>query len=304
MMVNRGISVSVAALGLAVLASGCSESGVSNDPAAVTDGPIAGKEFRHSLSVSRFRIGQVVTQVGEAGVARTVGTFGVFAVEQANGAVLAVPSSPGIPKRNAASIPSVKALTTDASIHNARVFEYFRAAGLPTSEVGGMHVTTTMEGSAPIRQRTILPSDSHFVAYTTHLERQIDGIPVTDSQAWASFNANDEVTSEGVFWPAIPAEVVAQAQTLRKLTADAARHNALRSSIQKTMPELGDTAGRVVIAHTPPSYRGPITTVAVYEVTPRGIGAYVHRFDETGSPVVLAGDAPSGQVDSPKTIAP
>jgi hypothetical protein len=261
-------------------ADGTSE--IAQPPAGTV---IAGEEFRHSLARSRFKLGSVLHRARGAGAERTVGSEGVFSVDEKNGSVLATPNAP--PSRGKAGAietsSSFQALSDDESVHNARVLKYFTNSGIPLREVGGMHVTTTMEGRASKAQRIVRPEDTRFVAYTTHLERKLAGIPVIDSQAWATFDIHDNVSSEGVFWPAIPAAVVAEAQRLQTLVSDPASHSALRAAVARSLPELGTLPGRVVIAHTSPVYTGPPVAIAAYEVITRGAGAQIKRFDERGA---------------------
>ena len=144
------------------------------------------------------------------------------------------------------------------------------------------------------------PQETEFVAYTTHIERVVGGIPVLESQAWASFNARDEVVSEGVFWPPISADVVARASAMRDAIADPVKHAELRSTISRTMPELGKIEGRVVIAHTPASYGGTITAISSYDVIMPGEGSYVRHFDESGAEVKLPREITEMRPSDPK----
>jgi hypothetical protein len=281
--------------------------GTSEVSGPATDGSVAGEEFRHSLDRSRFKLGSVLRRARESGAEKTVGSEGVFAVDENNGAVLATPNAPPGPGKASAAgtSPSFQALSTDEYVHNARVLKYFAAAGLPVREIGGMHVTTTMEGRASKAQQVIRAEDTQFVSYATHLERVLAGIPVVDSQAWATFDIHDNVLSEGVFWPAIPAEVVAKARALQKLVSDPASHGTLRSAIARGMPDLGGLPGRVVIAHTSPAYTGVTVAAAAYEVITRGPGAQIKRFDERGAAVRLPDDMESARpADAVKPGAP
>lgn len=252
-----------------------------------------GKEFRHTLHRSRFRIGQIIQAAQDSTIERTVGEGGVFAINLLNGAALATPSarSNGAKRDAVEEVPRFRALSTDPSVHTARVLSYFKAAGLPMEEVGGTHVTTEMAGRASKVQRVIRPENTYFVAYTTHLERVLAGVPVVNSQAWATFDVDDNVESEGVYWPAIPMDVVEQSIRLRDIVADPSRLNALRTDISKNIHDLGDTPGRVVIAHTSPTFGGTPAFVAAYEVVSHSSPAIIRHFDEKGSLLQL----PDGQ---------
>ena len=269
-------------------------------------GPAAGKEFRHTLSSSRFKLGAMMAQRQEAGAEKTIGSEGVFAINMKNGAALAVPNAPASSgKKDATDNPKpFKALSSDESVHNARVLKYFQNAGLPMDEVVATHVTTVMEGHGSKSQR-ITPENTHFVSYATHLQRAISGIPVVDSQAWATFDSDDNVASEGVFWPAIPANVVAKAVALKRLADNPSDHAALRAKIARDVPELSAAEGRVVIAHSSAAYDQAAVAVAGYEVTTHGAGAQIRRFDENGSRIQLPDEVEGPRPSDPvKTGTP
>lgn len=251
-----------------------------------------GKEFRHNPNVSKFRLGTGGKSLNDASYDKIVGSNGVFAMHRVTGAALAVPN---------ADAPALKvpALSNIARVHNERVLKYFLGAGIPKEEIGGMHVTTTMAGGAPKVQAGTAFKNTRFIAYTTHLERYIDGIPIVDSQAWASFNANDEVMSEGVYWPAIPADVIAKASLIRSIIQDPNQHANLRAEIKKRSARVRDEPGRVVITHTHSAYDGAPLSRAAYEVIPAGPGSLVLHFDELGQPLPALHSVPSQQ-DSPK----
>jgi len=267
----------------------------ANDPTSVRS-PVAassgdtlafGREYRHAIGASRFRLGDRISTSVDVGVARTVGSKGVFGENLKNGSILATPSAPPSPgKGKQDSTPAFVALSSDEKIHSARVLAYFRLAGLPMEEVSGTHVTTTMEGYGRKGQRP-LPEDTHFVSYATHLERAVAGIPVVGSQAWATFAADDTVISEGVFWPAISTEVVAKALALSAIIKDPVRHAALRANIVANDPEVRNLQGRIVIAHTESTFDAPAVAIAAYEVVTPSPAGHVRRYDEHGSRVLL-----------------
>jgi hypothetical protein len=212
---------------------------------------------------------------------RIVGSDGAFGRNLVNGSVLATPNA-------SSSVLKAGPLSKDASVHSARVLAYFQTAGIPASEVSGTHVTTEMEVTFDPGNGGLGREAYHLVRFATHLERQVAGIPVVSSQAWASFNARDEVISEGVHWPAIPIDIVSKAVVLRKLAEDPQHLASLQSQIRVRAPEIEDVSGRVVIAHTPPGYAGPVACVAGYEVTrPRERLASTRRFDEAANEVFL-----------------
>jgi hypothetical protein len=244
-------------------------------PAALNPGDAPG--YNHTVGVSRFRLGTSRRELSEASWYKVVGNEGVFATDPFTGAVRANPNgdSPAV---------HTPALTSNADEHNARVLAYFRGAGLPMDQVGGAHVTTIMkvEGSADAVSRGQRPT---FVAYTTIVERTIDGIRVPDSFAWARFNARDEVVAEAVYWPAVPAAAIAEAKALRDQLADPVRGSAYRG--QLGVPEASAKGGMLSIRHSGAASRSAFQAFAGYDVhvpygdAMNGRGHTVH-FDASG----------------------
>jgi hypothetical protein len=192
-------------------------------------------------------------------------------------------------------------MTTDPDEHSAAVKAYLVAAGVPASEVSGMHVTTTMAGGGPVRDG-VQPSQSKLLWYTTHLERSLGGIPVESSYAFAAMDNAGRVITEGVHWPEVPASVVANARTFAAKLAAPRERAAFMAKVQKATPGAGNTPGSVRIVHTSGAYHGPFQAAAVYStVVPsrRGGKAQILRFDENGARVRLS-DEVSTETDSPK----
>jgi len=290
-MTSNKLKVSVL-VAITVPMSACAPSDGPNVTAgALSIGALSGKEFRHRMDGSRFVLGTNLTSLTEGGFDRIIGSDGVFATWTANGATLAVPNA------NAAAL-SIPALSTDENVHSARVLAYFTGLGIPADEVVGMHVTTKMAGQGRRGER-ILPTNTRFVSYATHLERGIGGIPVVGSQAWATFNAKDQVVSEGVFWPEIPPSVVGEAQFLAAAVKDPVKHAKLRDDIRASGRDFGNIPGRAIITHTADSYKERVSVVAAYEIITPGLGGHIEHFDLGGKPLRLPEDAVS-DADSPK----
>jgi hypothetical protein len=177
---------------------------------------------------------------------------------------------------------------------------YFRAAGLPMDQVGGAHVTTIMkvEGSADEVTHGQRPT---FVAYTTILERTLDGIRAPDSFAWARFNARDEVVAEGVYWPTIPAAAITSAHALRDQLVDPTGGAAFRSRLG--VPDASAKDGMVTIRHSGAASRGAFEAFASFDVhvpyndSMNGRGHTVH-FDASGR----AREVPNGDPNAPPTL--
>jgi hypothetical protein len=264
------------------------------DPATLGPGDAPG--YRHGVGASRFRLGAGVHAVSEASWDKVVGSEGVFATDPYTGAVRANPNAD-------APAVQVPALTSNPDEHNKHVAAYFRAAGLPMDQVGGAHVTTIMKVDGPADK--VGSQRPTFVAYTTILERTVDGIRVPDSFAWARFNARDEVVAEGVYWPAIPAAAIAQAKELRDQLVDPARGAAYRAQLH--VPDASAKGGMVTIRHSGATTHGAFEAVAGYDVhvpygdSMNGRGRTVH-FDANGRaralPSETLGDKPAQ--DTPK----
>jgi hypothetical protein len=281
--------------------------------AAAADQPTIGEgvKYAHTLGASRFAVGDGSHQETEGPFNRVIGDKGVFFVDTVTGASLAVPNGVALPKPPAdAQAPGSyspealnypQPLTTNPEEHSAAVKAYLVAAGVPASEVSGTHVTTTMAGGGPVRDG-LQPSQSKLLWYTTHLERSLAGIPVETSYAFAALDNAGKVISEGVYWPAIPTNVVSNARAFAEKLAAPRERAAFMARVRKAKPDAGDTAGSVRIVHTSGGYHGPFQALAVYSTvvpSPRGGKVQILRFDETGARVRLNDEA-STEPDSPK----
>ena len=257
-----------------------------------------GVMYEHSLEKSRFDVGAGVHEEVQGPYERVVGDKGVFLVDTVTGAALAIPNAPLIPKGTTlVSEDYPQPLTKNPGEHSAMVRTYLVAAGVPAAEVSGTHVTTTMAGGGPVSDG-VQPSQSKLLFYTTHLERSLGGIPVEGSYAFAALDSAGHVITEGVYWPAISASVVYKAQALKQRLASANEKAAFLADVQAKRPDVGNAVGTVKIVHTSAGYHGEFEANAVYSVVMRsaagGKGEIV-RFDDTGAPVVMADELPSGK---------
>lgn len=301
------ISTKTAALlsGLSAAAMGCGSA------LAAESGPAAGAAFTLSSSASRFDVGANARVETNGPYQRHIGDKGVFMVDTATGATLAVPTSPTIPKppvgqrsESPSALPALpQPLSTDPVKHNAVAKQYLTKAGVPTKEVGGVHVTTTMAGGGPI-SAGVQPSKSQLLFYTTHLERTLSGVPVENSYAFVAFDKDGKVITEGAYWPAIPESVVRQAVALKATLAS--QRSAFLSAAQDASQggEVKD-AGEVRIVHTGFDHHGVFEAKAVVTTTAKsafGGKAQVIRLDEKHGKVQLADEtqATTNEVDSPK----
>src|SRR5262249_49704841 len=180
--------------------------------------------------------------------------------------------------------------------HNNRVRDYLLGAGVPADEISGMHVTTTMAGGGSTGGG-VQVSQSRLLWYTSHLERSLGGIPVEGSFAFAALDSAGEVITEGVYWPAIHADVVSKAQQLKQTLASAGARAEFLGNTVKARPETANAPGEVKIVHTSAGHHGSFEAKAVYSVLVRSGGrgkAQSVLFDDSGAPVVLADQRPSG----------
>jgi hypothetical protein len=109
-------------------------------------------------------------------------------------------------------------------------------------------------------------------------------VPVVDSIAFAQFDVDDQTTSEGFYWPEIPADVVTAALSLAKQLSDPAGLAAYKA----TLPADAQGNGSVQIRHTSGLLgTGPFQAVAVYEVAPAAGLASPLDFDPNGNQLML-----------------
>jgi hypothetical protein len=255
--------------------------------------PTSGQSYEHSYERSRFRVGVVARSEGDAAHEAVVGENGVFYVNSNTRAALAVRSASN------AGLPTP--FSTDAAVHSAVVKDYFLRAGIPANEVSGTHVTTTAMTGASMAPGGKFSSPK-LLYYTTHLERSVGGIRVEGSLAFAALDKAGDVISEGVYWPALPADVIGRAQALVRLLSSKTTRNAFVDRIRNVVPEAAAGDGEVKIVHTSGSNDGPFDAKAVYVVVYRQAtsGPFVRElFDELGAQTQVADEIRAG-VDMPK----
>jgi hypothetical protein len=258
--------------------------GASPSPSAT-----AGAKYQHKMENSNFKLGAGERAEVEGPYERFVGEIGSFMIDTVTGATLAVRNPP-----QSGVLP--RPLTQDPTEHSEIVQDYLLGAGVPANEVSGTHVTTTMGGGGP-RTSGVQPLKSTLLWYTTHLERSLQGIPVEGSFAFAGLDSAGEVITEGVYWPAIPANVVSKAQALKQKLDSPTERAAFLANVAKARPDAKEAAGEVKIVHTSAGHHGDFEARAVYSAVVRSPNrgkAQLVRFDDTGAPVVMADERPSG----------
>ncbi|MCE9669862.1 hypothetical protein LY474_18860 [Myxococcus stipitatus] len=235
--------------------------------------------YRHALERSRFEVGPSpsgVHRLEEHGFVKVVGPQGVFATHSRNGLVIAVQSD-GAPKAGASWGAPEARYGAGPDQHNAQVLEYFRAAGIPGDQIGGVHANTYLSARGSTNESR--PVQPQVDGYASILERKVEGYAVVDSVAWARLDDRGRSISEWVYWPPIPARALEEARKLEALLGGAGRSDYLAR-----LP-AGLPAGRVVIRHSSAVAEGPFEAFASYDVASpalRQASTVVRHFDADG----------------------
>ena len=221
--------------------------------------PLAGAAY--DITKSRFAFGSTPTMSDANGFVRWVGVDGVVAIE-ASGGELGILNG-GAPE---ASLPD---WSDDPTALAAHVSAYFATFGVDACQVGGTGVLGGSDGR------------------TVALARVVDDIAVAESIAYARFDNQDQSTSEGFYWPAIPADVVSSARAFRAMVEDPAELAAYRAKL----PANAQGDGVVTLHHTSSSSTTPFAAAATYDVAPPP-DAFGSRstlsFDAAGNPVTAS----------------
>ena len=252
--------------------------------------PSALAAYQHLSSASRFALGGSPVQRTESGMSKLAGSQGVFATVLATGMSLGV-SNANSPAR--ARPP----LSTDPAVHNAAVRSYFVQAGVPVAQILRVSVQAAMhqagqEGPATTSVHPLL--DFYF---STLFRQTPGGVPIVDSYAWARINADNDVVMESVYWPAISAAVVLEAEALSQaLGAPSSRAAYLAKLPQDAAGESGK--GSVVIHHTSGAWPNGLAAHAVYDVR---AGSRTIHYDSSGVARQLAEELPNAWGPVPST---
>lgn len=255
-------SVSIACWGCGGHASSGNESSASTsgDPASCQPGAVL-KGATYDMSKSRFAFGSTPVRDDSTGFLRWVGIHGVVAIESSGGEMGIM--NAGAPETNLAD------WSNDPTALGDHVREYFVAMGTDPCQIAQSQVLGGSGG------RTI------------GLARAVDTIPVVESNAFARLNINDQSTSEGFYWPTVPADVVAAARVLRDRLADSSG----RATYKAKLPPEAQGDGRVVIHHTDAVSSTTFRSGVTYDVDESGgmlgLGS-TQSFDADGNPVSMS----------------
>ena len=243
---------------------GCGGSSLA--PGAVpTTGAVSGCEVgapltgaAYDLTKSRFAFGSPPVRDDANGFKRWVGDHGVVAIEVSGGEIGSL--NGGAPE---ASLPD---WSSDATALEAHVSAYFASFGVPSCQAPDAEVLGGSGGR------------------TVSLPRSVDGIPVGESTAYARLDNQDQSTSEGFYWPTIPADVVTSARALHDKLADPTELAAYKAKL----PADAQGDGGVVLHHTGSYSTSPFAAAATYDVVMTvgllGMPAML-SFDADGNPV-------------------
>lgn len=234
--------------------------------------------YRHTLDKSRFATGQPITSISEGRFAGVRGPEGGFSTKVSNGLTMGLSSFDS----QALKEPEMFKLAKD---HNDHVLNYFVAAGLPKDQVGVVRATDMGSGDGLLSEE-VATKDALHEAYYSVVTRQIEGIPVEESYAWARFNKKGQSVMEAVYWPALPASVVAEARALKAALEDPVKGGQIRGQLPQGML-------RVQIRHTPSSMDQTPVAMAIYNVllTNEGGDGYARHFDKDLKEVRLPAEA-------------
>jgi hypothetical protein len=214
----------------------------------------------YDLSKSRFAFGSVPVREDTSTMTRWVGTDGVVAIQSCG--------REGASMNAGAAAADLADWSSDPSALGEHVRDYFVSMGMDPCQIANTWIT-----SGSLGQRTI------------GLSRGVDGIVVVGSGAFARLNVNDQSTSEGFYWPTVPADTVSAARTFRDQLADPAALAAFKAKL----PANAQGKGGVVIHHSPCGLdsSSSFQTAATYDVVqsnPMGGGGTV-SFDAQANPV-------------------
>jgi hypothetical protein len=221
--------------------------------------------WQHHRAHSKFHLGDMVVEDRTVTpLLRYVGSHGVFAENLRSGASMGISNADS----PAAVVPDV----LDAEALRSTTLSYFLASGMPRDQLAPYGISLKSGGSGS-------GSGVTTQTYTATADRVLEGDLLVDGFAYAEFNVGGETKSEGVFWPEIPGQAIADARALRAAKDDPA----FRARIEATVPGTGAQPGTVIIHH---SGQGAdvIVARASYDVA---LGPVIHHFDLEGHEVPL-----------------
>jgi hypothetical protein len=249
----------------------------ASQPVTSTPIPEIVKGYRHDPSVSRFKLGPGIYSESTAIGSRYVGSKGAILITT-TGATIAVPNADS-------GVEAAGPLSTDPAVHTAAVLAYFGAAGLPPAQIAGTRISTFMAATGSTSDQ-VAPIPK-LVGYSTVIDRQVGGVRISGSYAWARLNANGDVMAEEVYWPDLPAAVVSEAAQMQMAMGTAANKSALMA---KLPARWALAENQVVIRHSP-HYQVTFEAYAAVEVRTQSQPGPAW-YDLNGQQLLLISDKP------------
>jgi hypothetical protein len=206
----------------------------------------------YDIEKSKFALGSAPTKSESGGLTRWTGANGVIAVFP-NGSTLASLNA-GVAEAN------VKEWSSTHETVSEHVRAYFLSMGVAPCQSTN---TQALGGSSGI---------------AISLNRAVAGVPVIGSVAYAQFNEHDLTTTEGFYWPTVPASVVTAARALQTQLAEPAA----LASYKAKLPTNAQGEGQVVIHHAGGSSTQVFAAQASYDVI---AGRSTLSFDANGAPL-------------------
>jgi hypothetical protein len=244
---------------ISVLALGCADDEPHGATAATANpllhscdpgAELTGAEY--DVTKSKFAFGSTPTKSESGGLTRWSG---------ANGVVGVFPDGSTLASLNAgASEADVGEWTSTHETLTEHVRAYFVSMGVAPCQSASTQILGGSSGAS------------------VSLNRQVAEIPVIGSRAYAQFNAHDLTTSEGLYWPTVPAAVVTAARAFRAQLSDPVALDTYKTKL----PAEAQGEGQVVIHHPGAGSTQPFAAVASYDVI---AGRSTLSFDATGNPL-------------------
>jgi hypothetical protein len=159
------------------------------------------------------------------------------------GAAVGPPNALAIPN-SGASAQARPDFSGDVEVLKTHVKEYLMGFGIRECQISNIEVLASFGGGGPVGGPTTQTAGHRTIS----LSRAIDGIPVAESHANATMNDQDQSTNEGLFWPELPADVVAGAKVFRDQLKDPATLEAYKAKLPTNFGPI--TSGQVMIHHS------------------------------------------------------
>jgi len=205
--------------------------------------------YVHNLAVSRFRIGQnPAIEVNAPNLVRWRGSLGAFALDPTNGWTMAVLDN----------TTAIGPYVLDQAAHEEKVRSYFVSAGVPADEIASVKTNFMFSGSGGEGKPSTPPQLESLASVLT---RQVSGIPVPESYAWAKMTTEGTVDMESVYWPPVDAATVTEAVGF----AEEIKRPSVHAALLSNLPGPVHSEGGVVIHVTHWSVHAKPSAVVTYD---------------------------------------